>query len=417
MASVKRALARGTTISSNLCQCMKTWYRIRNRSNGGGKEITIDLMAEIGGWGISAQAFRDELKMLGENEPLHVHINSDGGDVIDGNEIYNALLEHTGTVRVSVGALAASIASVIAMAGDEISIAENGMLMIHDPWTLLVGDAKELRKVANTLDDFKAGIIKAYQRQTNLGAAELAALMSEETWMTAEEAKTLGFVDSIIEAPASKSDTAQAKNFNLGRFKNSAAFSRSKKIMTKEELLRNKAAGNSDDPPNDELKAKADELFKAERSRINEIQAIVDAVKQRDKLDFSNEAKKAISDGISADEFSKALIKSDRFKSQVIIGSGNQPVEGGEGQTLGDIFARSPAFQALKARGSLAKGQTVSIDVPRNILSFRPQGAAVTSSGLTAIEHLPGVPGYLALQSPKVADIVGQFATNGTTVR
>src|SRR5581483_11442547 len=182
---------------------MKSWYQIKNRVSGA-REAEISIMEEIGGWGVSAKQFRDHLRQLGETEPLHLHINSDGGDIFGGNEIYNALLEHKGKVRVTVGALAASMASVIAMAGDEISIAENGMLMIHDPWSIFMGDSEEFRKVANTLDDLKAGIVKAYQRQTNLNPAEISALMSEETWMTAEEAKALGFVDSIM--PGDKAD-------------------------------------------------------------------------------------------------------------------------------------------------------------------------------------------------------------------
>jgi ATP-dependent protease ClpP protease subunit len=396
---------------------MKSWYNIR----ANGREVQIDLMEDIGAFGVNAKAFRDDLKMVGETEPLHVHINSDGGDIIEGNEIYNALIEHKGEVRVTIGALAASIASVIAMAGDEIEIAENGMLMIHNPWTMLVGDSEELRKVAKTLDDFKAGIVKAYQRQTNLSQAEISALMSDETWFTAEEAEQLGFVDSIT--PGDKADTERAKNFNVGRFRNSAAFRNqllegNNKLKTKENLLnKNGDGGNGQPSEDDDLKAKADQLFKAERARIAEIQDIVDTVKKHDKLDFSNEARKAIADGVSAEAFSKALVKSDRFKSLEVIGSGRETFLNGEGKTLGDIIARSPELQAVKARGSLAKGQTVTIDVPRNILSFRPRGAAVTSTGLTNIEHLPGVPGYLALMEPKVADVVGRGATSGSTVR
>src|SRR5207249_3249224 len=130
------------------------------------REIDIAIMEDIGGFGITAKQFREDLQHLGESESLHVHLNSDGGDIIQGLEIYNTLLEHKGNVRVSVGALAASIASVIAMAGDQISIADNGFLMIHDPWTALIGDSDELRKAADTMDKMKASIVKAYQRQT-----------------------------------------------------------------------------------------------------------------------------------------------------------------------------------------------------------------------------------------------------------
>src|SRR5439155_2994668 len=125
------------------------------------------------GFGISAKQFRDDIRRLGETEPLHVHINSDGGDILQGIEIYNTLMEHKGNVRVTIGALAASMASVIAMAGDSIAIADNGFLMVHDPWTQLIGDGEELRKTAGLLDQLKASITKAYQSQTGMSKGEI----------------------------------------------------------------------------------------------------------------------------------------------------------------------------------------------------------------------------------------------------
>ena len=162
----------------------KTWYQIRPRAKNA-REIEIDILEEIGGFGISAKQFRDDIKRLGETEPLHVHINSDGGDIIEGIEIYNTLMAHKGNVRVTIGALAASMASVIAMAGDSIAIADNGFLMIHDPWTAIMGNSEELRKVADTMDKMKASIVKAYRQQTGMSAGEIEGLMSEETWLTA----------------------------------------------------------------------------------------------------------------------------------------------------------------------------------------------------------------------------------------
>src|SRR5216683_3715952 len=106
----------------------RAWYHIHPK-NQGDKETRIDILEQIGesfwGGGVSAKSFRDDLNRIGKGEALHIHINSDGGDVIEGNEIFNALMEHEGNIRVSVGAMAASIASVIAMAGDDISIAKN----------------------------------------------------------------------------------------------------------------------------------------------------------------------------------------------------------------------------------------------------------------------------------------------------
>src|SRR5262252_4713597 len=130
------------------------WFKFHART-ADAPEIRVDIMGDIGGWGVSAKEFRDQLKHIGSAEALHVHINSDGGDIIQGNEVYNALLEHEGAVRVSIGALAASMASVVAMAGDSISIAKNGFLMIHNPWTMGIGDAEEFKKIADVLDKMK----------------------------------------------------------------------------------------------------------------------------------------------------------------------------------------------------------------------------------------------------------------------
>src|ERR1043166_4546187 len=124
----------------------RSWYRIvgKNEKN----ETEIDIMEEIGMWGITAKDFRNSIKRLGAKEPLHVHINSDGGDILEGFEIYNSLREHEGPVRVTIGAIAASMASVIAMAGEKITAAENSFVMIHNPWTVAMGDSEELRRDA-----------------------------------------------------------------------------------------------------------------------------------------------------------------------------------------------------------------------------------------------------------------------------
>src|SRR6266487_2894666 len=113
----------------------KVWYQIHNKTNGD-SETRIDIMEDIGMWGITAKQFRADLKRLGETEDIHVHINSDGGDVFEGNEMFNILMEHEGNVRVSIGAMAASMASVVAMAGDTVSIAKNGFVMIHNPFSI-----------------------------------------------------------------------------------------------------------------------------------------------------------------------------------------------------------------------------------------------------------------------------------------
>ena len=131
-----------------------------------------------------------------------VRINSPGGDVMAGAEIYSALREHAmngkGRVRVEITALAASAASVVAMAGDEIYMYPVSYMMIHNPWTLAVGDSRELRKTARTLDTISEGLINAYQQRTGKSRDELKRMLDAETWMSAGTCVAEGFADGVI---------------------------------------------------------------------------------------------------------------------------------------------------------------------------------------------------------------------------
>ena len=148
-----------------------------------------------------AKDFRKALKGV---RNVTVHINSPGGDVMAGAEIYSALREHSlngeGTVTVIVTALAASAASIIAMAGDRILMHPVAYMMIHNPWTFAVGDAKELRKTAKTLDVISEGLISAYQQRTGKDRDELKRMLENETWMSAGTCVEEGFADGIYGA-------------------------------------------------------------------------------------------------------------------------------------------------------------------------------------------------------------------------
>jgi len=137
---------------------------------------------------------------IGKVDVLNVYINSPGGDVFDGVAIYNILQRHRAKVVVEIDALAASIASLIAMAGDEIRMAENALLMIHNPWGFVIGDVNDLRKAIEDLDKIKdSAILPAYVSQSGMDEKEISKLMDEETWLSAAEAKEYGFVDTIVE--------------------------------------------------------------------------------------------------------------------------------------------------------------------------------------------------------------------------
>lgn len=149
----------------------------------------------------SAAGFRDALKSLGDVKEINLHINSPGGSVFEGIAIYNMLKQHKAKVNIYVDALAASIASVIAMSGDAIFMPSNSMMMIHNPFTLAVGNANELRKAADDLDQITKASIASYLAKAGdkLDESTLKDLMDNETWLTAEEAVDYGLADEVLE--------------------------------------------------------------------------------------------------------------------------------------------------------------------------------------------------------------------------
>lgn len=145
---------------------------------------------------ITPALFRDELsKVKGD---LTVWLNSPGGDVFAASQIYTMLRNHKGKVTVKINALAASAASVVAMAGDETLIAPTAMLMIHDPACFAAGNKADMEKAIELLEEVKESIINAYEEKCHLSRAKIAKMMSEETWLNAKKALQLGFVDGIL---------------------------------------------------------------------------------------------------------------------------------------------------------------------------------------------------------------------------
>ncbi len=195
------------------------WFAMDRKTDAEGNQSTeaeIYIYDSIGGFGISANEFIDELKGLGDVETINLRIASGGGSIVEGNTIFNALKRHSAKVVTHVDSLAASMASVIAMAGDEIHMAANALLMIHNPWTMSMGGAEQLRKDADLLDKMESNIRTSYSR-SNLSAEELDAAMEEETYYTAEEALENGFIDVISDAnlaAASIGDMESLKEFS-----------------------------------------------------------------------------------------------------------------------------------------------------------------------------------------------------------
>ena len=139
------------------------------------------------------------MKNLKSIKEINLRLNSEGGSVFDGHAIFNALRNHDARVVVDIDGLAASIASIIAMAGDEIRMAENAFMMIHDPWVVAAGTADELRGQADVMDKVQEKLVNTYVKRTGGNADDISEWMAAETWMNAEEALERGFVDSITE--------------------------------------------------------------------------------------------------------------------------------------------------------------------------------------------------------------------------
>lgn len=146
---------------------------------------------------VGAKTVLAELAKIGNDSDVTVRINSPGGSVTEGQAIYNALTRHKGKVTIAIDSLAASMGSYIAMAGDEIEIAENAMLMIHAPWTVSIGNADQLREQAAVLDKFELSAAEVYSKRSSQDLADIQRMMKDETWLSAKDAVELGFADRI----------------------------------------------------------------------------------------------------------------------------------------------------------------------------------------------------------------------------
>lgn len=181
-------------------QDSKKFWSIKNLSKNKGELTLYGQIAQSSWWDdvVTPKQFVKDLKDLGEIEEIDVRVNSNGGDVFAGQTIYALLKSHSATVTVYIDGLAASIASIIAMAGDKIVMHPGAMMMIHNPSSSLWGgEAKDFRKTADVLDKVKESLISTYKAKTNKEDKELEDLMNEETWLTAEEALEKGFIDEI----------------------------------------------------------------------------------------------------------------------------------------------------------------------------------------------------------------------------
>lgn len=200
------------------------WNWVRNED--GSRTLYFDgVIAEESWWGdeITPRQFKDELQS-GEGN-VTIWLNSPGGDVFAAAQIYNMLMDYPGNVIVKIDGIAASAASVIAMAGGEVYMSPVSMMMIHNPATIAIGDTEEMERAIAMLNEVKESIINAYELKTSLSRARISHMMDAESWMNAKKAVELGFADDVLfaenEAPPSEFDMSASMIFSRQAVTNS----------------------------------------------------------------------------------------------------------------------------------------------------------------------------------------------------
>ena len=198
----------------------KFWNWVRNDND----ERILMLNGEISnetwfGDEITPKEFRGELNS-GQGK-VTVWINSTGGDCFAAAQIYNMLMEYSGPVDVHIDGIAASAASVIAMAGNHVAISPVGMMMIHNPATVSIGDEREMKKAMEMLSEVKESIINAYELKTGLPRKQLSNMMNAESWMNAKKALEVGFADSILYDGDDEDDEPEGMIFSRAAVTNS----------------------------------------------------------------------------------------------------------------------------------------------------------------------------------------------------
>ena len=192
------------------------WNWVRNED--GTRILTIDGVIAEESWfddDVTPKLFREQLN-AGTGDVV-IWVNSPGGDCVAASQIYTMLMEYKGRVTVKIDGIAASAASVIAMAGTEVLMAPTSLLMIHNPLTVAIGDSEEMQKAIAMLDEVKESIINAYELKTGMSRAKLAHLMDAETWMNAQKAIELGFADGILTRDIGVPDGVPINSYQFSR--------------------------------------------------------------------------------------------------------------------------------------------------------------------------------------------------------
>ena len=256
---------------------MKKFWKWKNQTQNSPTERVLTLNGTIAeeSWfddDVTPQLFKDELNS-GTGD-ITVWINSPGGDCVAAAQIYNMLMDYKGNVTVKIDGIAASAASVIAMAGTEVLMSPVSMLMIHNPMTVAMGDAAEMEKAIDMLASVKESIINAYEIKTGMSRAKISHLMDDETWMDANKAVELGFADDVLSRPTLKKEEDDEEE--------------DEEIMTEpdEETEEDAEEDTDEEEEDDEKKTQASMLF----SRKSFDSALMKKINKHNKKPLKNKA-------------------------------------------------------------------------------------------------------------------------------
>jgi len=324
---------------------VNSWYSITSK---GAQEADIMIYEEIGFWGISAKDFATDIKALGGVKLLNVFINSPGGSIIDGTAIYNTLKNHSARVVVHIDGVALSMGSLIAMAGDHIAMAENGLMMVHNPQGGAAGEAKDLRKTAEIMDKMKANMANTYAGRTGIDVDTIVSLMDDETWMNAEEALDFGFIDEV------SGEIELAANFDPTKFDNVpnhilAQFVIKKPLVEKQAIETSAVA----DPQ------KVEETMKTEKEKAAEAKAIAEATAKKERDEAI--AKKAADEALEVEGIRQKAIRAafaphgDTYRAQL-----DKCLED---RTVGIDDARAELLDAIGKNAGTATGAEMRIEL------------------------------------------------------
>lgn len=326
---------------------MNRWYDFKNEASRG--IVDVYIFDEIGNFGVSAQSFIEEIKSH-KGSPMNIHVNCVGGDVFEGMAIYNVIKKRSAKTTVYIEGIAASMGSVIALAADRVIMAENSLFMIHNAWGGATGEARDMMKTAKLLEKISGEIADIYTKKTGMPYDKVKDMMDEETWLSAEEAYDLGFVDSISDA------IKVAAKYDVSKFKN----------ITSEEISSKLSINQNSKKMTDELKnwfnAKVEDIIKSVKAERSETEAeeVVVNVADNDEIvakltDF--EVKVTELNGLIADLEGEKLTLSEEVERLNALAN-KAEAKGTEVKTEGDpnvredkvVDANANSFAALADR-------------------------------------------------------------------